>query len=232
LQTAVTVIVLGVWALTPPAPHPGCRREAGVKRDARIRANSYRAVSSRATRAGCDSAGLRAKCFPSFDTTTIRTTSADQVPPRVLILLAVAGMGKIPIDLGDPDLVVSLDLDPFAPRAARHHVAQVDRPSPDLRNAVMLLTSELVTRAAQQCQSSLEEAVELRVWMPADVVRVELRAPRYLLSPPRDDAARYGEMFLRQVADRWSIDTAQDFACMWFEIERHEARGELESERD
>jgi hypothetical protein len=30
-------------------------------------------------------------------------------------------MGKIPIDLADPDLVVSLDLDPFAPRAARHH---------------------------------------------------------------------------------------------------------------
>ena len=137
----------------------------------------------------------------------------------------------MPIDLAGPDLVVSLNLDPFAPRAARHHVAQVDHPSPDLRDAVMLLTGELVTRAAQQRQASSEKAAELRVWMPADVVRVELRAPPSLLSPLRDgDTLKYGEMLLGQVADRWSIDTAPNFACMWFEIDRREARGEAESE--
>jgi hypothetical protein len=136
-------------------------------------------------------------------------------------------MRKIPIDLGEPDLVVSLDLDPFAPRAARHHAAQVDHPSPDLRDAVTLLTGELVTRAVQQCQTSPERAVELRVWMPADVVRVELRAPPHLLSPLGDgEALKYGEMLLGQIADRWSIDTAQDFACMWFEIDRHEPRSQ------
>lgn len=141
---------------------------------------------------------------------------------------AVIGrMLGMPIDLGGPDLVVSLNLDPFAPRAARHHVGQVDHPSPDLRNAVMLLTGELVTRAAQQCQASSEEAAELRVWMPADVVRVELRTPPDLVSSLRDgDTQQYGEMLLRQVADRWSIDSVRDFACMWFEIDRRETRSQ------
>src|SRR5262249_61381397 len=92
----------------------------------------------------------------------------------------------ISLDLGAPDLDVSLQLDPHAPRAARYHVAQVDRPSPDLRDAVILLTSELVTRAAQYSRPDRDEAVQLRVWMPADVVRVELRAPRELLLPPAE----------------------------------------------
>src|SRR5436309_3943861 len=90
----------------------------------------------------------------------------------------------MPIDPLQPDLAMSLTLDPYAPRAARYHVAQVDRPSPDLRDAVVLLTSELVTRAVERARSSSQE-LELRVWMPADVVRVEVRAPRALLDGPR-----------------------------------------------
>ena len=91
----------------------------------------------------------------------------------------------------------------------------------------MLLTGELVTRAAQQCRASSQEAAELRVWMPADVVRVELRTPPDLVSSLRDgDTRQYGEMLLRQVADRWSIDSVRDFACMWFEIDRRETRSQ------
>jgi hypothetical protein len=152
------------------------------------------------------------------------------LPPQGSIVLAMGWMHKILIDLGRPDLAISLRLDPFAPRAARHHVALVDHPSPDLRDAVMLLTGELVTRAAQQCQDSSDEAVELRVWMPADVVRVELRAPPNLSLVRDGDPLRYGEMLLDQVADRWSIDIAEDFTCMWFEVDRHEARDEVEHE--
>ena len=40
------------------------------------------------------------------------------------------------------DLTVSLPLDEDAPRAARHHVAHVDHPSPDLRDAVDVLAVE------------------------------------------------------------------------------------------
>jgi hypothetical protein len=125
------------------------------------------------------------------------------------------------LGLSAPDLEVSLQLDPHAPRAARYHVAQVDRPSPDLRDAVILLTSELVTRAAQYSRPGRDEAVQLRVWMPADVVRVELRAARELLLPPAEhEGPHYGLLLVDQVADRWSIEPTEAHACAWFEIDR------------
>ncbi|MCW3019896.1 MAG: hypothetical protein JWN10_2204 [Solirubrobacterales bacterium] len=127
-----------------------------------------------------------------------------------------------------PDLRISLPLDPFAPRAARYYVAQVDNPSPDLRDAVVLLTSELVSRAVEQCEDTSGERVELLAWMPQDVVRVELRAPRELLDlPAHAEVSHYDLLLLNQVADRWSIDTTdgqpskEPSACMWFEIDRH-----------
>jgi hypothetical protein len=127
-----------------------------------------------------------------------------------------------PVESAPPDFRASLRLDSRAPRAARYYVAQVDHPAPDLRDAVVLLTSELVTRAVAQCASGPEQ-VELRVWMPHDIVRVELRARRELLRLPLDDrnGPEYDVMLLGQVADRWSIDTDQEPACMWFEIDRH-----------
>jgi len=134
-------------------------------------------------------------------------------------------MGMMPVGLVKPDFETSLRLDSRAPRAARYHVAQVDRLGPDLRNAVVLLTSELVTRAVAQCAAGREE-VELCVWMPHDVVRVELRGPRELIRLPLEDrnGPDYDIMLLGQVADRWSIDTDQNAACVWFEIDRHAAR--------
>jgi hypothetical protein len=127
----------------------------------------------------------------------------------------------MPIDLLRPDLAMSLTLDPYAPRAARYHVAQVDRPSPDLRDAVVLLTSELVTRAVQHSDST-GAMMELRAWMPADVVRVELRAPRqHLGRSPDDDGRDYGLLLLDELADRWSLEEIGQQACMWFEIDRH-----------
>ncbi len=127
--------------------------------------------------------------------------------------------------LSEPDLAISLQLDPYAPRAARHHVAQVDRPSPDLRDAVMLLTSELVTRAVHHSELS-GEAVELRVWMPSNVVRVELRGACELLSTSAEkgDGPDYELLLLENVADRWSVDAGERDACMWFEIDRHATR--------
>jgi hypothetical protein len=120
-----------------------------------------------------------------------------------------------------PSLVLSLELEPDAPRAARHHVAAVQPLSPDLRDAVMLLTSELVTRAVRQRESSSEAVVELLVWMPADVVRVELRAgSELLLRPPELTGPHYDHMLLDQVANRWSIDTGEHQSRIWFEIDR------------
>jgi hypothetical protein len=127
----------------------------------------------------------------------------------------------MPVDPQRPDLAMSLVLDPYAPRAARYHVAQVDRPSPDLRDAVVLLTSELVTHAVTHGERT-GATLELRAWMPADVVRVELRAPRHSLGlPAHDEAREYSLLLLDELADRWSLDEADLQACMWFEIDRH-----------
>jgi|SRR5438034_5690952 len=126
-----------------------------------------------------------------------------------------------------PDLQVSLHLDRYAPRAARYYVAQVDRPSPDLRDAVVLLTSELVSRAVEQCAPGSDAAVELLAWMPADVVRVELRAPHELLdTPEQTDWTNYDLLLLDQIADRWSIESGEASNRMWFEIDRHRAAEE------
>jgi hypothetical protein len=136
----------------------------------------------------------------------------------------------MPIDLIVPDLEISLRLDEYAPRAARYYVTQVDRPSPDLRDAVALLTSELVSRAVQHGESAPDESLELRAWMPADVVRVELRAPQCLLEvQDRGNGAQYDLVLLDQIADRWSIDTTEPAACMWFEIDRHRDSGPPQS---
>jgi len=124
------------------------------------------------------------------------------------------------------ELAISLALDHDAPRAARKHVETVDRPSPDLRDAVVLLTSELVSLAVRRCQFA-GAAIDLRVWMPHDVVRVEIRAPRSFLSrfaQAEDPAAAnpdYALVLIRSLADRWSLEGSGDVARMWFEIDRH-----------
>jgi hypothetical protein len=122
------------------------------------------------------------------------------------------------MDLEQPDLEISLPLDPFAPRAARHHIAQLDRPSPDLRDAVVLLSSELVTEAVER---STDGAVEVRAWMSADIVRVEVRGPLEGSGAAAAEPRAYGSLLLDQIADRWSIELGEDTVCAWFEIDRH-----------
>jgi hypothetical protein len=123
-----------------------------------------------------------------------------------------------------PDAVISLHPDRYAPRAARYFVGTVDRPSPDLRDVIVLLTSELVTRAVTLCEGCGDELVELRIWMPPDVVRVELRgASELLCRPPEPPHPQDDVLLIDDLADRWSIDVEADEACIWFEIDRHPA---------
>lgn len=124
----------------------------------------------------------------------------------------------MPLDPAHPDLEISLPLDPYAPRAARHHVAQLDRPSPDLRDAVVLLCSELVTEVVERGAGG---SVVLRVWMPPDVVRVEVHGDAAGAEPSHPRA--YGSLLLDQIADRWSVQSSGVTGCTWFEIDRHPA---------
>jgi hypothetical protein len=128
----------------------------------------------------------------------------------------VAGMDG---ELGDPDLHLSLPLDAFAPSEARHAVGRVDRPSPDLRDAVVLLTSELVTRMLRQ-RGMDGNGIELRVWMPRALVRVEVWTDNALLPPDPSGEPEYDLMLLEQTTDRWAIERRGDRVCAWFEIDR------------
>jgi len=135
----------------------------------------------------------------------------------------------MPKDAAPPDLFLLLDLEPRAPRAARDRVARLTPLSADVLDRVTLLTSELVTRAVQQCRPTSGNGIELRAWMRPHAVRVELRAPGKLLSLPLTrDWPDYDVLLLRQVADRWSIDTAHYPASMWFEIDRRRRRSDPE----
>ncbi len=126
----------------------------------------------------------------------------------------------MPCDLRRPDLAVVMPLDPHTPRSARHSVAQVDHPSPDLRDAVMLLCSEVVTQAVERAAG---ETIEVRVWMPQDVVRVELIASPHGLSKVHHAHSDYASVLLDQLADRWEHESDGETAIVWFEIDRHPA---------
>jgi hypothetical protein len=118
------------------------------------------------------------------------------------------------------DLTVSLPLDADAPRAARHHVARVDSPSPDLRDAVVLLTSELISQAVYRCHFA-GVTFDLRAWMPPDVVRVEISLPKTFLDLGWSDyESDLGTLVLRNLADRLWVGSQEHLARMWFEIDR------------
>ena len=86
----------------------------------------------------------------------------------------------------------------------------------------MLITSELVTRALRQDQFTSGADIELRVWMAADIVRVELRGHRNLLPQSSIPGEPHDGLLIEKLADRWSMDTHERYACAWFEIDRHE----------
>jgi hypothetical protein len=128
-----------------------------------------------------------------------------------------------------PDLSVALSAESFAPRLARHAVGSLDRPSPDLRDAVMLLTSNLVARACRRARDP-SQVIELRAWMPRTVVRVEMNALDDLAlteragadAEPSGQAAPdgYDRELLDGLADRWGIERDGERTWIWFEIDR------------
>jgi hypothetical protein len=137
----------------------------------------------------------------------------------------------MPLVARAPDLAMALPLDPFAPRAARHHVAQVDRPSPDLRNTVLLLVSDLVTGAVE---ASVSGTIELRVWMPSDLVRVEIEGAAGAIERAPRHPQGYVSRLLDELADRWELEHAEDSdgaALIWFEIDRRASAASLNGHR-
>jgi hypothetical protein len=136
--------------------------------------------------------------------------------------------------LPPPDLAISLCPDFRAPRAARYCVTTIEPPPRELRESVVLLTSELVSRAVRLRPRDSHDLVELRVWVRDDVARVELRGARELVCAPFELSGTPEEGLLLEdlrlvetLSDRWSIDADDRSACIWFELDRHEDVGGL-----
>lgn len=129
----------------------------------------------------------------------------------------------MPLTLEQPDITLGLKPNPYAPRVARQAVAEAGDTSPDLRDAVALMVSNLVTRVCRM-RPAESERIGLRAWMLEEVVRVEVQATRNPLEPLAGDERwpDYDIELLEGLADRWGIDSPGSGArVVWFEIDRH-----------
>jgi anti-sigma B factor antagonist len=126
-----------------------------------------------------------------------------------------------------PDFEVLLDLNLDAPRSARNYVRDLlgADAAPSLREAAMLLASDLVTPIVQRGASAFMESGELCVWLGPEVLRVQLEVSSELLSPGPDRiGSPYDETLFDELADRWSIDADGSTGCVWFELDCDHAR--------
>lgn len=128
-------------------------------------------------------------------------------------------------ELPPPDLAIWICPDSHAPRAARYCVSTIEPPPAELRDLVVLLTSELVSRTVRLRPLDSRDLIELRVWVRGDRTRVELRGPHELICAPLGVSNRGGDLLLddlqlvEALSDRWSIDADEHAARIWFEID-------------
>jgi anti-sigma B factor antagonist len=126
-----------------------------------------------------------------------------------------------------PDFEVLLDLNLDAPRSARNYVRDLlgADASPSLREAAMLLASDLVTPIVHRGAVAFLEAGELGVWLRPDVLRVQLEvSSELLLLGPERIGSQYEASLFDELADRWSVDADGSTACAWFELDCDQAR--------
>jgi anti-anti-sigma factor len=119
---------------------------------------------------------------------------------------------------------IELAGDLHAPGLARTAAADATGDLPDpVRDAVMLLVSEVVTNAVRHGCSGPEDQVELSVGRPGGVLRVEVRDPGHGLphaSAADDDPLResgWGLVMVDRLASRWGIERAP--SLVWFELD-------------
>ena len=114
---------------------------------------------------------------------------------------------------------ISLRRDPYAPLEARHAVTAIDAPSPDLRDVVTLLVSEVVTSAVRDDCGGEADRLVLHAEMPPSRVRVELSDPRGLAGEEEEED-ELGFRLVDELSDRWGVQRQGDGTLVWFEIDR------------
>jgi anti-sigma regulatory factor (Ser/Thr protein kinase) len=113
-----------------------------------------------------------------------------------------------------------------APARARTALRGLNGSLEDLRHAVRLLVSELVTNAVQH--GGPGGSVQVRLEALCDRVRVEVRdqgpgfRPRTGGAP--DPLRGFGLRLVDELTDRWGVEP-DDGALVWFEIDRSRPRG-------
>jgi anti-sigma B factor antagonist len=133
-----------------------------------------------------------------------------------------------------PDLEVPLELNLAAPRSARSYVRDLlsSHGSRELREAAMLLTSDLVTPAAARAPANFLQTGELRVWVHGDLVRVELLVPSDLLPVAGGPEAIYDAKLFARLGATLLLDAPGSGARAAFEVSvRTAASGERETTR-
>jgi hypothetical protein len=114
---------------------------------------------------------------------------------------------------------ISLKRDPYAPLEARHAVMTIDAPSPDLRDVVTLLVSEVVTSAVRAADEGGGDRLVLHAEMPRSRVRVELSDPRGVAGVEAGED-ELGYRLVDELSDRWGVQRHGDGTLVWFEIDR------------
>jgi anti-sigma regulatory factor (Ser/Thr protein kinase) len=124
--------------------------------------------------------------------------------------------------------VIDLKLRPTpgaVPDARKALDALDDHVSPQTLDDLRLLVSELVTNSVRHAGLARSQAIELKVTLLPETVRVEVNDPGSGFQPtPRtaqsDDQSGWGLYLVSRLADRWGV-TSDGSTRVWFELDRN-----------
>jgi anti-sigma regulatory factor (Ser/Thr protein kinase) len=124
--------------------------------------------------------------------------------------------------------VIDLKLRPTpgaVPDARKALDALDDHVSPQTLDDLRLLVSELVTNSVRHAGLAQSQAIELKVKLLPETVRVEVNDQGSGFQPtPRtaqsDDQSGWGLYLVSRLADRWGV-TSDGATRVWFELDRN-----------
>jgi anti-sigma regulatory factor (Ser/Thr protein kinase) len=112
---------------------------------------------------------------------------------------------------------------PESVRTARSAVDELDPSlSPEVREDIRLLVSELVTNSIRHGGLRSDQEITLRLDVSPGVARVEVRDPGLGFSSrsaPREDLGGWGLLLTETLASRWGITSDPTATRVWFEKE-------------
>jgi anti-sigma regulatory factor (Ser/Thr protein kinase) len=124
-----------------------------------------------------------------------------------------------------PDFEVLLSGGPSAGFEARQAILAGDGSlTPDVREDVLLLVTELVTNAVRHAPVGPDQSLRVAFQIRDLRVRVEVADPgtQYEPAPPSyhpDGSGGWGLVLVDRIADHWGVERIRGGTSVWFEIE-------------